>query len=69
MKRYRVEATSDVPTILEVVADDGDMLETRVIREFGTRREILQQAMSRALFETCLRTGYIREETDRKSGV
>lgn len=61
MKRYTVCDREQQCATLEVTGELDTCLETRLIRAFGDRYEIIEQTMSRDLFTLCLRTGYLKE--------
>ncbi|MBN2049035.1 MAG: hypothetical protein JW760_01215 [Spirochaetales bacterium] len=59
MIRYAVKGNSTVKTWLEITAEKEDGFDVRITSEYEDYSKTLDEYMSRELFDTCLRTGYL----------
>jgi hypothetical protein len=67
MKRYQVKSGPGVSVVLEVIAPEDDGFRVRITRRHDTWEEVEESSMTAELFETCLRTGYMKQIGDMET--
>ena len=66
MKKYYVQCPPERVEYFEITADTGDSYLVRLTSIEDGSRKVLEERMSHALFEICVKTGYIYEIEDEK---
>ena len=69
MKRYRIKSADGSQAFLELTEEGPDGYTVRIIRYFDGYQTTVVEPMTRELFETCLRTGYIEEMLPTEDGA
>ncbi len=59
MIQYIVKGNSPVKTYLEIVSETNDGYDVRITSEYEDYSKTMDEYMSKELFESCLRTGYL----------
>lgn len=63
MKRYDVKSAAGSHAVMDVLSQGAHGYQVRITRSYETWDESIEEFMSRELFESLLRTGYIRERS------
>ena len=63
MKRFTIKGEANAVSVLELLQEKDDGFSVRIVRKFEDWEDIREDFLSRSLFETCLRTGYLIERT------
>ncbi len=61
MKTFAIKSTDRAPSMLELVNEIEDGFVVRIVRQRDDWEDVSEEFMTRELFETCVRTGYIYE--------
>jgi hypothetical protein len=61
MKRYCIKSRSGKIEYFDIVSENGNELKIRLYRISDGSEKIVEETMSRSLFDTCMKTGYIYE--------
>lgn len=61
MKTFAIKSTDRTPSLLELVNEKEDGFVVRIVRHRDDWDDVSEEFMTRELFETCVRTGYIYE--------
>jgi len=61
MKTFTIKSTDLSPSILELVTEIENGYVVRIVRSREDWEDISEEFMTRELFETCVRTGYLAE--------
>ena len=69
MKRYYIKCESGRQEFLDVIQDTGDDLLIRLTRIKNGYQKTMEERISRCLFNSCLKTGYITEIKEREVSV
>jgi len=59
MVHYKVKGDHSAPTYLEIIEETADGYTVSLVQEFENCRKVNRDFLSKELFETCLRTGYL----------
>ena len=59
MIQYIVKGNGAVKTYLEILSEKEEGFDIRIISEYEDYSKSIDEYMSRDLFESCLRTGYL----------
>lgn len=62
MKLYRVKGSPSVQEYVKIVAENAMGFEVVITRSTATSTKEYKDFISKALFDSCLRTGYLYEE-------
>jgi hypothetical protein len=69
MKRYYIKCQPDRVEYLDILNERDDGFTVRVIRIKDSYEKVIEEFMSRHLFELCLKTGYIYSIDEKVSSV
>ncbi len=61
MKTFWIKSTDRAPSVLQLVGEREDGFVVRIVRKREDWDDISEEFMTRELFDTCVRTGYICE--------
>jgi hypothetical protein len=61
MKTFAIKSTDLSPSILELVTEIENGYVVRIVRRREDWEDISEEFMTRELFDTCVRTGYLAE--------
>lgn len=61
MKTFAIKSADNAPSILELVNEIEDGYMVRIVRHRDHWDDVSEEYMTRELFDTCMRTGYIYE--------
>ncbi|GAB1456992.1 MAG: hypothetical protein RBT62_08170 [Spirochaetia bacterium] len=61
MKTFAIKSADSSPSVLELVDEIEDGYVVRIVRHRDDWDDVSEEYMTRELFETCMRTGYIYE--------
>ncbi|MGD9940685.1 MAG: hypothetical protein AB7T74_12860 [Clostridia bacterium] len=61
MKTFAIKSTDLSPSILELVTEIENGYVVRIVRKREDWEDISEEFMTRELFDTCVRTGYLAE--------
>ena len=61
MKTFAIQSTERTPSLLELVGEQEDGYVVRIVRHRDDWDDVSEEFMTRELFDTCMRTGYIYE--------
>ncbi len=59
MVHYKVKGDHAASTYMEILEETADGYTVSIVQEFENCRKTTRDFLSRDLFETCLRTGYL----------
>jgi hypothetical protein len=59
MKRYCVKCQRDRIEYIDILSENSDGFKIRLTRVKDGYEKVIEESMTRHLFELCLRTGYI----------
>ena len=62
MLQYRIKGSADSYSMMEIIKEKSDGYDICITREYENYSEQSSTFMSRELFDSCLRTGYIIAE-------
>ncbi|PKL23783.1 MAG: hypothetical protein CVV47_13305 [Spirochaetae bacterium HGW-Spirochaetae-3] len=63
MKTFSIKSTDRTPSMLELMSEIEDGYVVRIVRHRDDWDDVSEEFMTRELFETCMRTGYIYEQS------
>jgi len=61
MKRYCLKSQSGKTEYFDIISENDDDYKIRITRISGGSEKVIEETMSRHLFELCMKTGYIYE--------
>lgn len=61
MKTFTIKSTDLAPSVLELVNEIENGYVVRIVRKHEDWEDVSEEFMTRELFDTCMRTGYIAE--------
>ena len=61
MKRFTIKSESSVRSLLELIKETEGGYLVRIVHRHEDWDDVKEDFLSRELFDTCLRTGYIAE--------
>jgi hypothetical protein len=61
MKQFAIKGSRETPSVLELVGESENGFYVRIRREKDGWEDVRDEFMTRELFDTCLRTGYLAE--------
>lgn len=61
MKTFAIKSTERSPSILELITEIENGYVVRIVRKREDWEDISEEFMTRELFDTCVRTGYLAE--------
>ncbi len=61
MKQFTIKSAGDDPSLLELLDETEGGYYVRIVHRHEQWEEVREDFMSRDLFDTCVRTGYIAE--------
>lgn len=61
MTTYRIKASEGISAVMEIVSENSKGLYVRIIREQNDYVTEEKDFLTREMFETCLRTGYLKK--------
>jgi len=61
MKHFAIRSVGDAPSELELINEIEDGYYVRIVHRHPDWEDIKEEFMTRELFDTCIRTGYISE--------
>ena len=61
MKTFTIKSTDLSPSILELVTEIENGYVVRIVRSREDWEDVSEEFMTRELFDTCVRTGYLAE--------
>ena len=61
MKTFAIKSTDRAPSVRELVGEGEDGFVVRIVRHRESWDDVSEEFMTRELFDTCVRTGYIYE--------
>jgi hypothetical protein len=66
MVQYRIKSSKEINNYLNILGERDDGFDVLIINEHDDYRKEVKDFLSKELFETCLRTGYlIKLDADR----
>ncbi len=66
MKNYYIRSRDGSADYLSVLRETDDGFMVRIYRDMDGYEEVLDEYMSKTLFESCVRTGYLTEMEENK---
>ena len=69
MKRYCVKCREGRVEYFDIISEESDGLRIRLTRLRDGHERIIEEFMSRSLFDTCVKTGYIYEMENQSVSV
>jgi hypothetical protein len=61
MKRYYIKCRSGRIEYIDIIRETGEEFIVRLTRRSDGNEKIIEESMSRHLFDICLKTGYLYE--------
>lgn len=61
MKQFKIKSAQSAPSVLELIDEIENGFYVRIHRNRDGWEDVQEEFMSRELFDTCLRTGYLAE--------
>jgi hypothetical protein len=61
MKQFAIKSEGETPSLLELLKETEGGYYVRIVHHHEDWEDVKEDFMSRDLFDTCLRTGYIAE--------
>jgi len=61
MKTFAIRSAGEAPSLLELVNEIEDGYVVRIVRRREDWEDVTEEFMTKELFDTCMRTGYIAE--------
>jgi len=59
MIQYRIKGNGTAPSYMEIIQEQAAGFDVLITREYENCLKQTSEFMTRALFDTCLRTGYL----------
>ncbi|HAK44635.1 MAG TPA: hypothetical protein DCO79_01765 [Spirochaeta sp.] len=59
MVQYRIKSSKEINNFLNILGERNDGFDVLIINEHDDYRREVKDFLSKELFETCLRTGYL----------
>ena len=59
MVQYRIKSSKEINNYLNILGERNDGYDVMIINEHDDYRREIRDFLSKELFETCLRTGYL----------
>jgi hypothetical protein len=69
MKRYYIQSAANQLAYLDIQEEKEDGYRIRITRIIDGYEKVIDDFMGNALFDMCIKTGYIREMTVEESSV
>ena len=69
MKRYCIKCRSGKIEYFDIISESDDAYKIRITRLCEGAEKIIEETMTRSLFDMCLKTGYIFELEDPSVSV
>jgi hypothetical protein len=69
MKNYYIRSTPGATDYLSVLRETDDGFMVRIYRDLDGYEKVIEEFMTKMLFESCLRTGYIAEMEENKAAA
>ncbi|MDR0316730.1 MAG: hypothetical protein LBH97_07515 [Treponema sp.] len=69
MKRYCIKCQAGRAEYIEILRETQEGYVIRLVRQSGGSERIIQEEMTRELFDMCLKTGHIYEMTEAVNSV
>lgn len=69
MKRYCIKCESGRVEFLDILRELDDSYLVRVVRVKDGWEKVLEETMSKSLFDTCIKTGYLYEASEEATVV
>lgn len=63
MKTFTIKSADCAPSVLELVDEMEEGFVVRIVRQREDWEDVSEEFMTRELFDTCVRTGYIYEQS------
>ncbi|HAP44022.1 MAG: hypothetical protein A2087_13980 [Spirochaetes bacterium GWD1_61_31] len=61
MKQFAIKSTDTSPSVMELLDEIESGFVVRIVRKREDWEDISEEFITRELFETCVRTGYLAE--------
>lgn len=61
MKQFAIKSTDESPSVMELLNEIENGFVVRIVRQREDWEDISEEFITRELFETCVRTGYLAE--------
>lgn len=61
MRQFTIKSATTAPSVLELIDEIENGFYVRIYRSRDGWEDVQEEYMSRELFDTCLRTGYLAE--------
>ncbi len=61
MKQFAIRGTSQAPSVLELINEIENGYFVRIVHSHEDWEDVREEFMTKELFDTCVRTGYIAE--------
>ncbi|MBU0934796.1 MAG: hypothetical protein KKI09_03300 [Spirochaetes bacterium] len=61
MKQFAIKSTDSSPSIMELLNEIENGFVVRIVRQREDWEDVSEEFITRELFETCVRTGYLAE--------
>ncbi len=59
MVQYRIKSSKEINNFLNIIGERNDGFDVIIVNEHDNFRKEVKDFLSKELFETCLRTGYL----------
>jgi len=69
MKNYYIRSNPGCADYLSVLRETEENLVVRIYRDLDGYEKIIDDLMTRELFESCIRTGYLTEMEENKAAA
>jgi hypothetical protein len=61
MKQFTIKSADESPSVMELLNEIENGFVVRIVRQRDEWEDISEEFITRELFETCVRTGYLAE--------
>jgi hypothetical protein len=61
MRQYAIKSVGQLPSVLELIDETEGGYLVRIVHHHEDWEDVREDFLSRELFDTCIRTGYIAE--------
>jgi len=69
MKNYYIRSNPDSADYLSVIRETDEGFMVRIYRDLDGYEKVIDDFMTKMLFESCLRTGYISEMEENRASA
>jgi hypothetical protein len=69
MKNYYIRSAAGSADYLSVLRETDEGFMVRIYRDLDGYEKVIEEFMTKMLFESCLRTGYIAEMEENKAAA